>query len=74
MQDVFDWLGVSGIVALVLGIFSHGRLAQRVEAVEGRVKTSDDNARALARLEAKFEERTGAIMRDLEDIKKAVGK
>lgn len=74
MGHLFDIIGVSGLIAIVGGLIGYGRLSQRVSAVEEATKKSGDNAESLARLEAKFEERTGAIMRDLEAIKKAVAK
>lgn len=68
-SSLLDWLGVSGVVSLMLGVFGYGRLHQRMNAVEEKAQKGADNAEALARLETAFDERTGAIMRDLTEIR-----
>lgn len=64
-----DWLGLSGFASLLLGAFGYGRLHQRMSAVEEKAQKSADNAEALARLETAFDERTGAMMRELNEVK-----
>ncbi|HBU62419.1 MAG: hypothetical protein CMH91_15090 [Oceanicaulis sp.] len=64
-----DWLGLSGLLSLLLGAFGYGRLHQRVSAAEEKVQKSADNAEALARLETAFDERTGAMMREIAEVK-----
>ena len=51
------------------GLGVHGRLHQRVSAAEEKVQKSADNAEALARLETAFDERTGAMMREIAEVK-----
>lgn len=67
--NFLDWLGLSGLVSLLLGAFGYGRLHQRMSAVEEKAKKSADNAEALARLETAFDERTGAMMREIAEVK-----
>lgn len=75
MGNIIDWLGLSGLLALIGFVFGYGHLHSRVKAMESAIETlaeredkSEENARALARLEAKFEERTAAILRELQRI------
>lgn len=75
MSEIVQWLGLSGLLAMVAMVFGYGRLHARVEKTEEAIKSlaaredkSDANATALARLESKFEERTSAILRELHRI------
>lgn len=78
MSEVIDWLGLSGLLAMIGAVFGYGHLHSRVKATEDAVTRladredkSVENAQALARLEAKFEERTAAILREIRDMKDA---
>lgn len=71
-QTLLDWLGVSGLLAILGGVASHVRLGSRVNTLEERAKqdTSQENQIAIARLE----ERISAMNSDIQDIKRAVVK
>ena len=43
-----------------------------MSAAEEKVQKSADNAEALARLETAFDERTGAMMREIAEVKQLV--
>lgn len=67
-QSFLEWLGLSGVVSLLLGAFGYGRLAQRVAALEA----SDPHAQQVAI--ARLDERLKAMSNDIEEIKRAVVK
>jgi hypothetical protein len=64
-----DWLGLSGLLAIIGGAVGYGQLHGRVKALEDR-DASQENAIAIARLEEKF----AAMSNDIQDIKRAVVK
>jgi len=74
MTDLVDYLGLSGVVAIIAGIFGYGGLHQRVTHLNERTKNleradrSAENAIAIARLEEQFT----AIREDIREIKQAV--
>ena len=70
MSDVFDYLGLSGIFAIIAGVFGYGALHQRVKNVESCVEKNANNIVAIARLE----EQVAAMRTDIHDIKRAVVK
>jgi archaellum component FlaC len=75
-QDFFDWLGISGIIALLGGAFGYGQLKHQVNTLErehkdiksevhdGRVLTGQ-NAVTLARVEERME----TVKDDIAEIK-----
>jgi hypothetical protein len=67
-QDLFEWLGLSGILAMIGGSVAAGRLGQRVANLEAEAKDRKEDGEQLARLD----ERTKAMKADLEAIKAAV--
>lgn len=71
-QTLLDWLGISGLLAILGGVASHVRLGGRVNALEERARqdTSQENQIAIARLEEQFK----AMNADIQDIKRAVVK
>lgn len=69
VSELIDWLGLSGLLAIFGVVFGYGHLHSRVKAMEEALESSEENAKALARLEAKFEERTAAILRELQALK-----
>lgn len=70
MSDVMDYLGISGVIALILGAIGHGALHQRVKTLEASAEKHADNALTIARLE----ERVKSISSDIQEIKRAVVK
>jgi len=68
-KDLLDWIGVSGILALLAGVMGYGSLRQRVKTLEDR-DNSASNAVAIARLE----EQMKGVRTDIAEIKKAVVK
>lgn len=68
MTDILDYLGLSGIIAIVVGVFGHGQLHHRVKVVEEYMAKSADNNVAIARLE----EQVTAMRSDLTEVKHAV--
>jgi len=70
MTDALDYLGLSGVAALIAGVFGYGALHQRVKAVESCVEKNANNIVAIARLE----EQVAAMRSDLQEIKRAVVK
>lgn len=75
-NSVLDYLGVSGLVALVTGALAWGGLHQRVKALEDEdvADKCDANGLAIAQLSTAFEERTRAIQSDVKDIKRLLQK
>ena len=69
MGEVLDWVGLSGVVALLAGAVGYGQLRSDVKALKER-DTSQANQIAIARLE----EQMKALQSDVSDIKKAVVK
>lgn len=69
MQNVLDYLGLSGVLALFAGAVGYGALHQRVDTLEKRDRGAE-NSIAIARLE----EQCKAIRSDISDIKHAVVK
>ena len=69
MGEVLDWVGLSGVIALLAGAAGYGQLRSDVKALKER-DTSQANQIAIARLE----EQMKAIRDDVADIKKAVMK
>ncbi len=53
--SVLEWLGLSGLLAMLAAFASHIRLTQRVTSLEDRADKSDDNGERLARIEAILE-------------------
>lgn len=68
-KDLLDWIGVSGILALIAGLMGYGSLRQRVKTLEDK-DNSAGNAVAIARLE----EQMKGVRTDISEIKKAVVK
>lgn len=66
-QTLLDWLGISGLLAILGGAVGYGQLHGRVKSLEDK-DVSQDNAIAIARLE----EQVSAMRGDVSDIKKAV--
>lgn len=64
-----DWLGISGLVAIIGGAVGYGQLHGRVKSLEDK-DASQENAIAIARLE----EKVAAMSSDVQDIKRAVVK
>jgi len=69
MGEVLDWIGLSGLLAMVAGAVGYGQLHGRVTSLEDR-DASQENQVAIARLE----EQVKAIRADISDIKTAVMK
>jgi hypothetical protein len=69
MNDPIEYIGFSGLVAIVLGIFGYGALHQRVTSLEDKDR-SEQNSIAIARLEEQFK----AMRSDIQEIKRAVVK
>lgn len=67
-KDILDWVGLSGILSILLGAFGYGRLAQRVDSLE----SSDPHAQQIAI--ARLDERLKAMSNDIDEIKRAVVK
>lgn len=67
MASILDWIGLSGIIALLAGAVGYGNLRSDVKGLKDR-DTSQENQVAIARLE----EQLKAMRADLSDIKKAV--
>lgn len=75
-DDIMSWVGLSGLVAIVIGIFGYGKLTQKVDQIQ-RIATdahnaasqSLDNRDAISALSARFDERTVAMMREMKDLK-----
>lgn len=70
-QSLFDWLGISGILAILGAAWGYGQLHGRVKNLEERDK-SQENAVSIAELRVAFEERTAAMQQDIQTIKEAV--
>lgn len=70
MSDVMDYLGLTGVIALVAGIFGYGSLHERVKHIETCVEKNSNNIVAIARLE----EQVAAMRTDIHEIKHAVVK
>lgn len=68
-KDILDWIGLSGVVAFLVGAMGYGSLRQRVKVLEDK-DNSASNAVAIARLE----EQMKGVRADIADIKKAVVK
>jgi len=71
-NNVLDYLGVSGLLAIVGGGVAWGGLNQRVKKIEDAdvAHKCDENGIAIARLD----ERTKAIQSDVKDIKRLLQK
>lgn len=69
MTGILDWVGLSGVIALLAGAAGYGQLRSDVKALKER-DTSQANQIAIARLE----EQMKAIRDDVTDIKRAVVK
>lgn len=69
MGEVLNWVGISGLIALVASAVGYGQLHGRVKSLEDK-DTSQENQVAIARLE----EQVKAMHSDVADIKKAVMK
>lgn len=69
MSGVMDYLGISGIVAILMGLFGYGALHQRVSSLEDKDRSAE-NSIAIARLEEQFK----AMRSDIQEIKRAVVK
>ena len=54
MHDVLDYLGITGLLALIGGAVGYGQLHGRVKSLEDK-DVSQENAVAIARLEAKVD-------------------
>ena len=70
MSDIVDYLGLTGVIALVAGIFGYGSLHERVKHIETCVEKNANNIVAIARLE----EQVAAMRTDIHEIKHAVVK
>ena len=70
MSDIVDYLGLTGVIALVAGIFGYGSLHERVKHIEACVEKNANNIVAIARLE----EQVAAMRTDIHEIKRAVVK
>ena len=70
MSDIVDYLGLTGVIALVAGIFGYGSLHERVKHIETCVEKNANNIVAIARLE----EQVAAMRTDIHEIKRAVVK
>jgi len=68
-EQILDYLGVTGLLAMIGGAVGYGQLHGRVKSLEDK-DTSQANAIAIARLE----EQVSAMREDVSDIKKAVMK
>ena len=68
-EQILDYLGVTGLFAMIGGAVGYGQLHGRVTSLEDK-DTSQANAIAIARLE----EQVSAMRDDVSDIKKAVMK
>jgi hypothetical protein len=71
-QTFLEWVGLSGVLALIGGTFWGGSLSQRVGNLEKHVEhdTSQENAVSIARLEEQYK----AMQSDITEIKRAVVK
>ena len=54
MHDVLDYLGITGLLALIGGSVGYGQLHGRVKSLEDK-DASQENAVAIARLETKVD-------------------
>ena len=70
MSDIADYLGLTGVLALVAGVFGYGSLHERVKHIESCVEKNANNIIAIARLE----EQVTAMRTDIHEIKRAVVK
>ena len=68
-QTFLEWVGLSGVLALIGGTFWGGSLSQRVGSLE-KHDHNQENAVSIARLQ----EQTKAMQADITEIKKAVVK
>jgi hypothetical protein len=68
-QSFMEWVGLSGVVALVTGAIAWGDLRQRVSNLE-KHDNSQENAVSIARLEEQYK----AMQSDITEIKRAVVK
>lgn len=68
-QTFLEWVGLSGVLALIGGTFWGGSLSQRVGNLEKR-DNSQENAVSIARLEEQYK----AMQSDITEIKRAVVK
>jgi len=68
-KDILDWIGLSVVVAFLVGAMGYGSLRPRVKALEDK-DNSASNAVAIARLE----EQMKGVRADIAAIKKAVVK
>lgn len=75
-NSVLDYLGISGVLAIIGGAVAWGGLDQRVKKMEESTVADkcDDNGIAIAQLSTAFEERTRAIQGDIKDIKRLLEK
>lgn len=69
MASILDWVGLSGVIALLAGAAGYGQLRSDVNSLKDR-DTSQENQVAIARLE----EQIKAMRGDITDIKRAVTK
>ena len=70
MNDPAGYIGFSGVLALIAGVFGYGAIHQRVKNLEACVERSAGNNVAIARLE----EQVAAMRSDIKEIKTAVVK
>ena len=71
-QTFMEWVGLSGLFAIIGSSIAWGDLRHRVESIENHIKAdkSQDNAISIARLEEQYK----AMQSDITEIKRAVVK
>lgn len=64
-ENPLDWLGLSGIVAALGGVFGYGRLNEKIESHGAKINKLEADAPTLIRLD----ERVSTMQDDLAEIK-----
>lgn len=69
-DNPLDWLGLSGIVAALGGVFGYGRLNEKIESHGAKITKLEADAPTLIRLD----ERVSSMQDDVAAIKRMLEK
>ena len=63
--SILEWLGVSGVVAAIGGLFGYGKLNEKIDGHGAKIAKLENDVPTLIRLD----ERVGELQKDLAEIK-----
>jgi len=68
---LLDWLGVTGLVAIIMGAVGYGRMHNRVTSLEQSIEKQEEHnreAREQSKMLARVDERTHALSEDMKVV------